>query len=49
MHSEAQLKSIELQIKALWIVAIKLIKVIFALIRNKRTFTEKQSCLKKAA
>jgi len=35
--------------EALCAVAIKLIKVIFALIRDKRTFTEKQSCLKKAA
>jgi transposase len=35
--------------EALCAVAIKLIKVIFALLRDKRTFTEKQSCLKQAA
>ncbi len=35
--------------EALCAVAIKLIKVIFALIRDKRTFTEKQSCPKQVA
>ena len=35
--------------EALCAVAIKLIRVIFALLRDKRTFTEKQSCLKRAA
>jgi len=35
--------------EALCAVAIKLIKVIFALLRDKRTFTEKQGCLKQAA
>jgi transposase len=35
--------------EALCAVAIKLIKVIFALLRDKRTFMEKQSCLKQAA
>lgn len=35
--------------EALCAVVIKLIKVIFALLRDKRTFTEKQSCLKQAA
>jgi len=35
--------------EALCAVAIKLIKVIFAPLRDKRTFTEKQGCLKQAA
>ena len=35
--------------EALCAVVIKLIKVIFALLRDKRTFTEKQRCLKQAA
>jgi transposase len=35
--------------EALCAVAIKLIKVIFALLRDGRTFTEKQGCIKKAA
>lgn len=35
--------------EALCAVAIKLIKVIFALLRDKRMFAEKQSCLKQAA
>jgi transposase len=35
--------------EALCAVVIKLVKVIFALLRDKRTFTEKQSCLKLAA
>lgn len=35
--------------EALCAVVIKLVKVIFALLRDKRTFTEKQRCLKQAA
>ena len=35
--------------EALCAVVIKLIKVIFALLRDKRTFTEKQRCLKQAS
>jgi transposase len=35
--------------EALCAVVIKLIKVVFALLRDKRTFAEKQSCLKQAA
>lgn len=44
-HKQKNMKKKE----ALCAVVIKLIKVIFALLRDKRTFTEKQSCLKQAA